>query len=366
MRALHEPLSVEEIELDPPQSGEVLIRMLAAGICGSDLHVLHGHFPSAVPAVCGHEGAGIVEAVGDCVEGVAVGDLVAHLFIGPCGHCDACVRGQRTFCTNRANADGTFADGSYRMHDLAGADLATTLGLGSFSAHTVSPARNCVVLPHALDPVAAALISCGVSTGVGAVLNVARLAAGDTVAVVGVGGVGAAAILGAVLGGASRIVGIDVLERKRAVATDLGATDFVLASEEDPHTAIMRITAGRGIDRVLLTADTVRPEMYTMAMESLAPCGVAVQVGATTDGLDHIPVNPRVFVKQVTMTGTAYGGTDPARDARRYAGLVLAGRLPVERLVTRTYGLYGINEAFDDLAAGANVRGVIVYPGDAS
>jgi alcohol dehydrogenase len=361
MRALHEPLSIETIELDPPGPGEVQIRMTAAGLCGSDLHVLHGHFPSAVPAVCGHEGAGIVEAVGDGVEGVAVGDQVAHLFIGPCGRCDNCRRGRGTFCTNRNHPDGTFADDTYRMHDAAGGDIATTLGLGSFSAHTVSPAKNVVVVPPELDPVSAALISCGVSTGVGAVLNVARLQPGDSVAVVGVGGVGAAAILGAVLGGASRIVGIDVLDAKRDVALGLGATDFVLATEQDPREELLRISGGRGIDRVMLTADTVRPEMYAMAVESAAPGGTVVQVGSSTAGLDHVPVPPTAFVRQIAFTGTAYGGMDPPRDARRYAELVLAGRLPVDRLVTRRYGLEQINDAFDDLAHGRNIRGVIEF-----
>jgi S-(hydroxymethyl)glutathione dehydrogenase/alcohol dehydrogenase len=361
MRALHEPLSLESIELDPPSRGEVLIRMTATGLCGSDLHVLHGHFPSAIPAVCGHEGAGIVEAVGDGVEGIEVGDQVVHMFVGPCGRCDACRRGRRTYCTTRAHADGSYGDGTFRMHGKDGADIATTLGLGSFSAYTVSPAVNCTVVPRELDPLSAALISCGVSTGVGAVLNIARLQPGDSVAVIGVGGVGGAAILGAVLGGASRIVGIDILESKRAIAADLGATDFVLASEQDPRVELARITHHRGVDRVLLTADTVRPEMYALALESAAPGGVVVQVGASTMGLDHIPVSPTVFVKQVSLTGTAYGGMDPARDARRYADLVLSGRLPIEQLVTRTYTLDEINEAFDDLAHGRNIRGVIRF-----
>ena len=361
MRALHEPLTIETIELDPPKAGEVQIRMTAAGLCGSDLHVLHGHFPSAVPAVCGHEGAGIVEAVGEGVEGIAVGDQVVHLFVGPCGHCDNCERGRRTFCTNRAHPDGSYFDDTFRMHGSDGGDIATTLGLGSFSAHTVTPAVNVAVVPRDLDPVSAALISCGVSTGVGAVLNVARVQPGDSVAVVGVGGVGAAALLGAVLGGASHIVGVDILEAKREIALRLGATDFVLASEQDTHEELMRITAGRGVDRILLTADTVRPEMYAMAVQSAAPGGSVVQVGASTAGLDHIPVPPTAFVRQISFTGTAYGGMDPARDARRYAELVLAGRLPVDRLVTRRYGLEEINDAFDDLAGGRNIRGVIEF-----
>jgi S-(hydroxymethyl)glutathione dehydrogenase/alcohol dehydrogenase len=216
-----------------------------------------------------------------------------------------------------------------------GADLATTLGLGSFATHTVTPVTNCAVVPRDLDLVSAALISCGVSTGVGAVLNVAGLRPGDSVAVIGLGGVGAAAVLGAVLGGASRIVAVDIHEHKRAMAAELGATDFVHGREDDPRAAIMRLTGGRGVDRILLTADTVRPEMYALAVESLAPGGVAVQVGASTSGLDHLPISPHLFVtRQISFTGTVYGGMDPERDALRYAELVMAGRLPLDRLVS--------------------------------
>jgi S-(hydroxymethyl)glutathione dehydrogenase/alcohol dehydrogenase len=305
----------------------------------------------------------VVEAVGNDVIGIAPGDHVIHKFVGPCGSCDACRRGQRTFCSTwRARPDGSLPDGTFRMHDSAGHDLGTTLGLGSFSEHTVTPVRNVAVVPHDLDLTAAALISCGVSTGVGAVLNVARVQPGDTVAVIGIGGVGAAAILGAVLGGASRIIGIDIRDTKRAMAAELGATDFVHAGDTDPLAAIRRITDGRGVDRVLLTADTIRPEMYAVALNGLAPGGVAVQVGATPTGLDHIPVPPSLFVtRQISLTGTVYGGMDPDRDAMRYADLVRSGRLPIDRLVTRTYPLASINDAFDDLVAGRNLRGVIRF-----
>lgn len=362
MRRLRQPLCIESIELDPPKAGEVLVRMAAAGLCGSDLHVRDGHFPSPLPAVCGHEGAGVVEAVGPGVVGIEVGDHVIHSFVGPCGRCEACRRGQRTFCSSQPRPDGALCDGSFRMHGPGGEDIATTLGLGSFSRHTVSPARQCLVVPRDLPLESAALISCGVSTGVGAVLNVAGLRPGDTAAVIGVGGVGAAAILGAVLGGASRIVAVDILEPKRAMAQALGATDFVRADRQDVTAELRRITACRGVDRALLTADTVRPEMYAMALESLAPGVVAVQVGASSAGLDHVPVNPALFVRrQVSLTGTVYGGMDPARDALRYAELARSGRLPVEKLITRRYGLEQINEAFDDLAAGRNLRGIICH-----
>lgn len=361
MRALHEPLSLETIELDEPRAGEVLIRMVAAGICGSDRHIREGVFPSAVPAVCGHEGAGVVEAVGPGVDTIAVGDHVIHTFVSPCGRCDTCRRGQPTFCPHKTSGDGTMPDGTYRMHDGKGADIATTLGLGSFSHHTVSPITSCVVVPPDIDLAAAALISCGVSTGVGAALNVARVRPGDSVAVIGIGGVGAAALMGATLGGAARIIAVDINDDKAAPAAEFGATDFVNARDIDPTEAIVSLTGGRGADAVLLTVDQIRPEHYGIALESLAPGGIAVQVGASP-AIDHLPVPPSIFTrKQVSMTGTVYGGMNPERDALRYSELVRTGRLPVEKLITNTYALSDIDRAFDDLAAGVNIRGVIDF-----
>ncbi len=369
MRALHAPLTIETIELDPPGPGEVLIKMAAAGICGSDKHVIEGHFPAPLPSICGHEGAGVVTAVGSGVDTIAVGDHVIHTFVGPCGSCQACRRGKRTFCTTRPNADGTLLDGSYRMHGSAGEPIGTTLGLGSFSSYTVSPARNCVVVPEDLDLSIAALISCGVATGVGSVLNVARVQPGDNVCVVGVGGVGAAAIMGAVVGGAAQVVAIDLNASKAAAALAFGATAFVPAAstgdagaDAATMTSMIRdLTGGWGVERMILTVDRTRPEHYRMAMESLAPGGIAVQVGSSA-GIDHIPVPPSTFTRtQGSFTGTVYGGMDPGRDALRYVELYRSGRLPLDKLISRTYPLERINEAFDDLAAGRNIRGVVQF-----
>jgi len=362
MRALNEPLSIETIELDEPGAGEVLIRMAAVGICGSDRHILEGHFPSATPSVCGHEGAGVVEAVGPGVESISVGDHVIQTFVGPCGRCKACRRGKRTFCTAGWSVDGRLPDGTYRMHGSDGADIGTTLGLGSFSAHTVSPARNCVVVPDDVDLGNAALVACGVSTGIGAVLNVAQMRPGDSVAVIGVGGVGAAAIMGAAMGGAGIVVGVDVHEHKRTAAEDFGATHFLNARETDVAEALSEITGGWGIDRVILTVDRTLPEHYALALGALGPGGIAVQVGSSTSGLDHLPVSPGLFTrKQVSFTGTVYGGMDPALDALKYLELHRAGRLDLASLVTTTYPLDQINDAFDDLAAGRNIRGLIRF-----
>lgn len=362
MRAHHQPLSIETIDLDGPKSGEVLIEMVATGICGSDLHVIEGDFPGPVPGVCGHEGAGIVAEIGPDVHGIEVGDHVIHTFVGPCGRCDTCRRGRPTFCANKPNPDGSMPDGTFRMHGADGEPIGTGLGLGSFSHHTVTPVTNCVVVPRDLDLAAAALISCGVSTGVGAVLNVARVVPGSSVVIIGIGGVGAASILGAVLGGAGLVIAVDIHDSKGSQAIDLGASHFINAADEDVAAMIAEITGGAGVDAVLLTVDRIRPEQYNLAMEALAPGGIAVQVGASPSELSSIPVAPYIFtLKQVSFTGTVYGGMDPARDALLYADLVRNGRLPVERLMTRSYGLADINQAFDDLTAGRNLRGMIHF-----
>ena len=204
MRAFDEPLRVEEIELDPPKAGEVLLRMSAAGICGSDLHILAGDVPVPTPAVAGHEGSGVVEAVGPAVTRLAVGDHVIQTFVSICGHCEACVRGQSSFCATGMTFDGRYADGTHRMHSQSGEPIAAPLRLGTFSAHTVTPESSLIAIARDVDLTTAALVSCGVSTGVGAAVNVAKVVAGDTVAVVGIGGVGAAALAGAVLAGAAQ------------------------------------------------------------------------------------------------------------------------------------------------------------------
>jgi len=364
MRALRHPLSVEDIELDPPRAGEVLLRMVAAGICGSDRHVLEGTYPSPLPAVAGHEGAGIVEAVGPGVTRVAVGDHVIQTFIGPCGRCGPCRRGQRTFCAEAMPAEGTLLDGTFRMHAMDGSDIATTLRLGTFAAHTVTPEINCVRIPEDVDLSCAALVSCGVSTGVGAAINVAGVRAGDDVAVIGVGGVGVAALLGSVIAGAARVIAVDLNEAKRPLALGFGATDFLDAGAGDLATAIRDATGGRGVDKVLLTVDRIRAEHYPMALACVAPGGVVVQVGTTDASLDHIPVPPHALLaKQVSLTGTVYGGMDTDTDALRWIDLYRAGRLPLEQMITRTYALDDINQAFEDLAAGRNVRGVIRFDG---
>ncbi|HZP28192.1 MAG TPA: alcohol dehydrogenase catalytic domain-containing protein [Acidimicrobiia bacterium] len=362
MREHGRPLSIETLELDEPRAGEVLLRMEAVGICGSDRHVLEGRFPGSVPCVGGHEGAGVVESVGPGVHGIAVGDHVLQTFVGPCGVCGPCRRNQRTFCAERWTTDGRLPDGTFRLHDGRGDNVGTLLGLGSFGEYTVTPARNCLVVPGDVDPACAALVACGVSTGVGAAVNVAGTRPGDDVAVIGVGGVGAAAVLGAVLAGAARVVAVDIHASKADAARDLGATHFVNARDAEVAESLAEITDGRGVDRVILTLDRILAEHYRIAIDALAPGGVAVQVGATDQGLDYIPVSPDVLAhKQASFTGTVFGGMDPPADARRWLSLYRSGRLPLDKLITRTYTLDAINDAFADLAVGRNIRGVVRF-----
>ncbi|MDW3214608.1 MAG: alcohol dehydrogenase catalytic domain-containing protein [Ilumatobacteraceae bacterium] len=361
LREAGSPLTLETIRIDPPKDGEVIVEMGAVGLCGSDRFVLDGHYPVEPPAVCGHEGAGKVLEVGPGVTGLTPGDHVVQIFIGPCGDCGPCRRGLKTFCRTGMHPSGRLRDGTFRM--FAGDEpIGTYLGLGSFSTTTVTPARHLVKVPADVPWEIAALVSCGVSTGVGAAVNVARVRPGDSVLVVGLGGVGASAVMGAVLAGAARVVVSEVSPDKLAMATTFGATDTVDVTQVDLVEAIADLTDGNGVDAVLLTPDRVRAAHHIDAVNCLGPGGVVVQVGGTAVDLDVIPVSPNALLsQQKSITGTVIGGPDPARDVRRWIELYRAGRLPIDRLITRRYAFDDINVGFDDLKAGTNVRGVISF-----
>ncbi|MCY3633317.1 MAG: alcohol dehydrogenase catalytic domain-containing protein [bacterium] len=363
LRTVGEPLSIEAIEIHPPAHGEVILEMGAAGICGSDRYVIEGAYPVEPPAVCGHEGAGVVVEVGPGVQSLDVGDSVVQIFKGPCGTCRNCRRGLKTFCPTGMDGSGRLRDGTYRMFDQSGSAVGTHLGLGSFARHTVTPERHLVKIPDGVEPAVAALVSCGVSTGVGAAVNVADVQPGDSVMVLGIGGVGAAAVMGAALAGAERVVAVDVKADKLALAPGYGATDVVDASAADVAEAVGELTDGWGVDAVLLTPDRVRPEHYETAIACLSAGGMVVQVGGTSHGMESIPISPNLLLAQRAIVGTTIGGPDPARDVVRWIDLYRAGRLPLEKLITQRYQLEEINTGFADLAAGRNIRGVIAMSG---
>jgi S-(hydroxymethyl)glutathione dehydrogenase/alcohol dehydrogenase len=356
-------LSIERIELDEPGEHEVLIRMAAAGVCGSDRHYNTGYRTMRLPVVPGHEGAGVVEAVGPGVRGVSVGDHVVQTFVAPCGQCYRCRRRKFTYCEVGLGAasDGKMMDGSFRFRSAEGW-IGTGMRLGSFSQYTVSPETACVVIPRDIDLTPASLVSCGVSTGVGAALNVAEVTPGDSVAVFGIGGVGAAAIAGAVIAGAAAVIAVDILDGKLEMARSFGATHTVNAREHDVVAAVREATGGYGVDKAILCIDIVRPEHLAAAIDCLDAGGTAVIVGGAASGLDNIPTSPALLMRDSKrVLGTMYGGMDPHRDVLRYLELYRAGRLPLDRFVTSTYELDAINICFDDLIAGRNVRGVVVF-----
>jgi S-(hydroxymethyl)glutathione dehydrogenase / alcohol dehydrogenase len=355
---LHEfgqPLVVEELELDPPRTGEVRVRMAASGVCHSDLHVARGTHPTSLPVVLGHEGAGVVEDVGPGVTGLDPGDHVLLTWLPYCGHCRECARGRPNICENTAWYDATMEDGTCRFH-LNGADV-HHYNTSSFAERSVVPARTAVKVDKALPLSELALMGCAVMTGVGAVLNTARVRPGDTVAVVGCGGVGLNVVQGARIAGAAAIVAIDVVPAKLSLARDLGATGVVDARASDPVAAALELVPG-GVDHAFEALG--RPETIATTVALTGRGGQALLIGMA-------PPDARVGLDALTMTleercvrGSWYGSCVPLRDVPLLVELYRDGRLRLEPLITRC-GLDDVNEAFARMDAGETARSVIVY-----
>lgn len=353
LRAVHEPLSIEDVELTPPGPGKVRVRIAASGVCHSDLSLIDGSMPQPVPAVLGHEGAGVVTEVGPGVATPAVGDHVILSWIAPCRSCAMCLRGQPTLCER--GMEHAFA-GPYGTAN--GEPVMAGLGTATFAEETVVPAAAAVVIPREFPLELASLVGCGVVTGVGAVVNTARVAPGETVAVLGCGGVGLAAIQGARLSGASRVIAIDRVPAKLDMARANGATDVVDASTTDAVTEVRHLTNG-GADHAVevVGSSTTIGEAYAMARRG----GALTIVGAGRfDDMVSFPVLG-LMVDAKRIQGSVYGAADPARDFARMLALHDAGRLDLERLVTRRIGLDDVNDAFRAMTAGEVARSVIVF-----
>lgn len=357
------PVEVRDLELIEPRAGEVRVGMLASGVCHSDLHVRDGEWDRPTPIVMGHEGAGGVEAVGPGVTTPQVGDLVALAWLIPCGSCRWCRRGQVWACPESPSYRHTLLDGEtpFRAPDT-GERVRSYCAIATMSEAVVVPAAAAIPIPAGTDPSTAALIGCCVTTGVGAVLKTAAVPAGSSVAVIGLGGVGLSAVMGAVIAGSPRIVAVDRVASKLEVARSVGATDTVLADEDAASTlrAIRVLTAG-GPDFVVEAIG--RPATVELAIEALPVGGTAVLVGMT-------PVRERAsfavypFVDGARrIIGSNYGSAEPAIDFPRYAAWSLDGRLPVERLIDRRIGLDDVEDAFAAMRAGRFVRQVIDFGG---
>ena len=360
-----QPVVIEELELDDPGPGEVRLRMVASGVCHSDLHVRDGEWQRPGPIVMGHEGAGVVETLGAGVDpmtsGLEPGRLVALSWVVPCGSCHSCRAARPWACPDSPSfRHGRDAGGHSRLHRDDGSDVLAYLSIGTMSEAQVVPAAAAVPMPDGTPPEVAALIGCCVATGVGAAVNTAEVPAGASVAVIGLGGVGLSIVMGARLVGAGRIVAVDRVAAKLDLARNLGATDAVLAGADDAATleAIRDATDG-GPDFAFEAIG--RPSTAELAIEALPPGGTAVLVGMTPQG-QRASLDVYRFVDGGRrVLGSNYGSSVAALDFPRYAALHLAGRLPVDRLIDRRIGLDGVEDAFDRLRRGEGLRSVIVF-----
>ena len=354
------PLALETVTLDPPGRGEVLVAIRAAGLCHSDLSVINGDRPRPMPMALGHEAAGVVDALGAGVDDLAVGDHVVMVFMPSCGHCDPCAGGRPALCEPgaAANGKGELLGGGVRLHGEGG-DLHHHLGCSAFASHAVVSRRSLVKVDADLPFEQAALFGCAVLTGVGAVVNTARVRAGQSVAVVGLGGVGLSSVLGALASGASPVVAVDLSEDKLALARSLGPVRTVNAADPDAVDQVRALTRG-GADFVFEMAGSVRALEAAWRMTRRG--GTTVTAGLPPPEAALAVNVVQLVAEERTLKGCYIGTCVPPRDIPRYVALFREGRLPVDRLLSGTIPLERINEAFDALADGKAVRTVVTFP----
>ena len=351
------PLVIEQLDLQEPTDGEVLVKISAAGVCHSDYHVMKGEWSSPLPVVLGHEGAGIVERIGAGVKNVKVGDHVILNFRPNCGWCGHCVRGQPVLCNGSATPRNEMFSGGSRL-SRNGATVHHFARTSCFSEYAVVQESGAVPVRHDMPLDKAALIGCSVMTGVGAVINTAKVEPGSSVVVLGCGGVGLNCIQGALLAGADRIIAVDIKQNKLDYAIEFGATEVINSSNQDPVAMVHELTKG-GADYAFEALG--RSQTIAQAYGCVRPGGKAVVVGMAPEG-DTVPIDalslPRL---EKTLMGSYYGSARPWIDLPRLVDLYLSKRLRVDELVTRTYRLAEINVAYDALAQGDVARSIIVF-----
>jgi len=353
------PLQITEVELDPPGFGEVLVRIRAAGLCHSDLSVINGDRPRALPMVLGHESSGEVVEVGAGVSDLQAGDHVAMVFVPSCGCCHPCLEGRPALCEPgaAANTQGTLLGGARRLH--AGDEyLNHHTGVSCFAEYAVVSRRSCVKVNVELSHREAALFGCAVLTGAGAVLNRARVKAGDDVAIVGLGGVGLSALLAAVAAGARRVVAVDLSDEKLTLARELGATHTVNPKQVKSDDDLYDLSGGR-VQYGLDMAGAV--PAFETAYKLTRRGGATITSGLPNPKLGFSLSLSQMVGEEREIRGSYLGSGVPAIDIGRYIDLYKAGRLPVDKMMGKSFTLEQINEGFDELATGGNLRDAIVF-----
>jgi alcohol dehydrogenase len=353
------PLAIETLDLGTPGKGEVLVRIAAAGLCHSDLSVINGDRPRPVPMALGHEAAGVVEQVGEDVADLAPGDHVVMVFVPSCGHCGPCAEGRPALCEPgaAANTAGTLVSGARRL-SRNGTAIQHHMGVSAFADHAIVSRRSLVRIDPELSLDEAALFGCAVLTGVGAVVNTARVPPGSSVAVLGLGGVGLNSLLAAVASGAEKIIALDMIESKLQLARQLGATHAVNAGDKDAIEQVKALTQG-GVDYAFEMAGSVAA--LELAYRITRRGGTTVTAGLPNPQSNWPLQAVTLVAEERTVKGSYIGSCVPSRDVPRYIALYRAGKLPVDKLMSARIALDDINAGFDRLVSGETVRQVIVF-----
>ncbi|MGH1453747.1 MAG: zinc-binding dehydrogenase [Paracoccaceae bacterium] len=356
------PLSIETITLDPPKATDLVVKVLGAGLCHSDLSVMNGSRPVPLPMVMGHEGAGEVVEVGSAVTDIAVGDPVVFQFAVSCGRCKACLSGRGNICDTApaARGAGELISGGSRLRDMDGNTLRHHTGVSCFAEYAVVNRGSVVKVDHDLNMTDAAVFGCAVMTGVGAVLNTARVVPGESVAVFGLGGVGLCGVMGAKAAGALTIIAVDLEDHKLAKARELGATHTFNAADPDLVEKVMDLTHG-GVDHAVELAGAV-PAMKS-AYAITARGGRITTAGLSPAGADFGFEHADLVTNEKAILGSYMGSCVPTRDIPRYIAMYRNGQLPVDSLLDGVVALDDINAGFDRLASGAALRQILAPHG---
>ncbi len=371
MREYGSPWSVEEFELDPPRAGEVLVQMAAAGLCRSDDHIRTGYITAPKPdpkryrqpTIGGHEGSGIVLAVGPGVARLVPGDHVVTSFVPVCGGCRWCASGMEYLCDAGAGVmvPGMPTDGTFRHHSIDGEDLGHTAKIGAFAEHTVVAAESLLKIDEQLPLIPSALLACAVPTGYGAAVHDGQVRGGDTSVVIGAGGIGTAAIQGARINGATLIIAVDPVDARQKSALAFGAT-HTAASSAEAITLVRELTRGVMADSVVVSPSDVTGAELTAALALTRKGGHCVLVGMAAPGPQPVMLDLQdIVLMNKNLSGTVFGSCNPRSEIPMLATMYASGQLQLDEMVTRRYRLDEINEGFEDLDRGELVRGVIDF-----